>query len=133
MFELEMTPAEHRIYGCPIGLLQKATGGKWKLFILWGLSQRTMRFGELSRMLESITQSQLTKALRELEQDGFVDRYVFHEIPLKVEYSLTALGQSFVPILEEMYKWGRQHLIDADMQDMNTKHQVIQLQLQVQN
>lgn len=111
---LEFTPEEHERYGCPIKLLQKATGGKWKIFILSLLRNGEKRFGELSKALSPITQSQLTKALRELERDGFVARYVYREVPPKVEYSLTALGQSFVPILEEMYSWARQHLIDGE-------------------
>lgn len=107
---LEFTTEEHAKYGCPIKLLQKATGGKWKLFILWLLREDKKRFGELSRILAPITQSQLTKALRELEQDGFIIRYVYQEVPPKVEYSLSSLGRSFVPVLETMYGWGKDHL-----------------------
>jgi DNA-binding HxlR family transcriptional regulator len=110
---LELTPEEHAKYGCPIKLLQKATGGKWKLFILWLLREDKKRFGELRRILMPITQAQLTKALRELEQNGFVIRYVYQEVPPKVEYSLSDLGCSFVPILENMYSWGTQHLTGA--------------------
>jgi len=110
---LEFTPDEYVKYGCPIQVLQKATGGKWKLFILWLLRDNKRRFGELGRILTPITQSQLTKALRELEQCGFVIRYVYQEVPPKVEYSLSALGQSFVPILEDLYQWGKQYLANT--------------------
>ena len=111
----EFTAEQYEKYGCPIYLIQKATGGKWKLFILWSLRKEKKRFGELSRGLAPITQSQLTKALRELEQDNFIIRQVYHEVPPKVEYSLSELGHSFVPILEEMYKWGMQNLTHTDL------------------
>ncbi|SHL20201.1 transcriptional regulator, HxlR family [Anaerocolumna jejuensis DSM 15929] len=112
---VEFTPEENKKYGCPIKLLQKATGGKWKMFIMWLLRGGKKRFGELSRSLTPITQSQLTKALRELEHDGFLIRHVFQEVPPKVEYSLSELGQSFIPILEDMYLWGKNHLAYTDL------------------
>ena len=75
--------------------------------ILWYIAQYGVRrFGELQRQLGGITQSSLTKQLRELEDDGFISRYIYQEIPPKVEYSLTEFGKSFVPILENMKTWG---------------------------
>ena len=95
----------------PMSLLQGVLGGKWKLLILWYVSfYGTQRFGELFRRLEGITQSTLTKQLRELERDGFLHREVFPEVPPRVEYTLTAQGRSFVPILEEMVVWSEGHL-----------------------
>lgn len=95
----------------PMSLLQGVLGGKWKLLILWYVSfYGTQRFGELSRRLEGITQSTLTKQLRELERDGFLHREVFPEVPPRVEYTLTAQGRSFVPILEDMVVWSEGHL-----------------------
>ena len=64
------------------------------------------RFGELQRQLGETTQSTLTKQLRELERDGFITRYIYQEIPPKVKYSLTGLGNSFIPILNQMKEWG---------------------------
>lgn len=93
-----------------ISRIQKILGGKWKIEILYYISLRTRRFGELQRQIGDITQSTLTKQLRELEADGFITRYVYQEIPPKVEYSLTDLGESFVPILEQMKQWGKAHL-----------------------
>lgn len=87
---------------------------KWKVEnkILWYIAEyKVQRFGELRRRLGDITQSTLTKQLRELEQDGFVSRYVYQEVPPKVEYSLTELGKSFVPILQDMKKWSDIHLM----------------------
>ena len=93
-----------------IATISKILGGKWKIEILYYISLRTRRFGELQRQLGDITQSTLTKQLRELEADGLVSRYIYQEIPPKVEYSLTDLGKSFVPILEHMKQWGTAHL-----------------------
>lgn len=95
----------------PMSLLQAVLGGKWKLLILWYVSYyKVQRFGELSRRLEGITQSTLTRQLRELERDGFLHREVFPEVPPRVEYTLTAQGESFVPVLEEMVVWSEEHL-----------------------
>lgn len=91
--------------------LQKIIAGKWKIIILWYLSTDTMRFGELQRHVGNITISTLTKQLRELEDDDFVYRNVYREVPPKVEYSLTEKGKSFIPILQSMKEWGEQHLI----------------------
>ncbi|MBY2477177.1 helix-turn-helix transcriptional regulator [Clostridioides difficile] len=90
--------------------IQKILGGKWKIEILYYISLKTRRFGELQRQIGNITQSTLTKQLRELESDGFISRHIYEEIPPKVEYSLTDLGISFVPVLENMKQWGKIHL-----------------------
>ncbi|MDR0325847.1 MAG: helix-turn-helix transcriptional regulator [Oscillospiraceae bacterium] len=93
-----------------VSTIQKVLGGKWKIEILYYISLKTRRFGELQRQIGDITQSTLTKQLRELEADGFLSRYVYQEIPPKVEYSLTGLGKSFIPVLEHMRQWGEAHL-----------------------
>ena len=99
----------------PMSLLQGVLGGKWKLLILWYVAHyRMQRFGELSRRLPGITQSTLTKQLRELEGDGFLHREVYPEVPPRVEYTLTPMGGSFVPILEQMVRWGEEHLCPPD-------------------
>lgn len=90
--------------------IQKILGAKWKIEILYYISLKTRRFGELQRQIGNITQSTLTKQLRELEADGFISRYIYQEIPPKVEYSLTDLGISFVPVLEHMKQWGKTYL-----------------------
>lgn len=96
----------------PFHIFQNILSGKWKITILWYIAEyKVQRFGELRRRLGDITQSTLTKQLRELEQDGFVSRYVYQEVPPKVEYSLTELGKSFVPILQDMKKWSDIHLM----------------------
>lgn len=95
---------------CPMAKLQKLIAGKWKIYILWILAHETIRFGELHRKLEGITQSMLTKQLRELEKDGLIARHVYPEVPPKVEYSLSELGESFVPILKNLNGWAESNL-----------------------
>lgn len=92
--------------------IQNILSGKWKIMILWYIGQyEVQRFGELRKRLGNITQSTLTKQLRELEQDGFISRYVYQEVPPKVEYTLTDLGKSFILVLKEMYNWSETHLL----------------------
>lgn len=95
----------------PMSRLQALLGGKWKILILWYVAfYKVQRFGELMRRLEGVTQSTLTKQLRELEQDGFLHREIYREIPPRVEYSLTEFGQSFVPVLQAMLDWSEKQL-----------------------
>lgn len=95
-------------YRCPVELTLEIIGGKWKALILWHLSYKTLRFSQLKRRLSRVTQKMLTQQLRELEQDGMVHREVYPEVPPRVEYSLTELGVSVVPVLQTMCDWGKQ-------------------------
>ena len=103
---------EEMIARCvPMSKLQSVIGGKWKILILWYVSfYKVQRFGELMRRLDGITQSTLTKQLRELESDGFLHREIYPEIPPKVEYSLTDFGESFIPVLQTMMAWSEKYL-----------------------
>ncbi|MEH7475224.1 helix-turn-helix domain-containing protein, partial [Priestia megaterium] len=83
---------------------------KWKIIILWHLSTKTRRFNELQRLLPNISKGILTRQLRELEEDQMVHREVYKEVPPKVEYSLTPLGKSFLPILHSMGEWSKKYL-----------------------
>lgn len=95
----------------PMSKLQSVLGGKWKILILWYVAfYKVQRFGELMRRLDGITQSTLTKQLRELEKDGFLHREIYKEIPPKVEYSLTDFGESFIPVLQTMMAWSEKYL-----------------------
>lgn len=95
----------------PMSKLQAVIGGKWKILILWYVAHyRVQRFSQLKRRLTGVTQSTLTKQLRELEADGFLHREIYQEIPPRVEYSLTEFGQSFVPVLEAMLSWSEKQL-----------------------
>lgn len=103
-----MSESSH--YRCTVAVTLEIIGGKWKSLILWHLSFKTLRFSQLQRRLSTVTQKMLTQQLRELEADGLVHREVFAEVPPRVEYSLTELGKSVVPILEMMCQWGKDYL-----------------------
>lgn len=92
---------------CPVDIAMNILSGKWKLSILWQLKKGTVRFNELQRRLSKITQKTLTQQLRELEHDGIIRREIFPEVPPRVEYSFTSLGQSIIPVLDSMCQWGK--------------------------
>jgi DNA-binding HxlR family transcriptional regulator len=81
-------------------------GGKWKVLILWHLSFNVLRFSDLRRIFPDVSQKMLTQQLRDLESNGLIKRKVYPQVPPKVEYSLTEIGNSLVPVLHEMNKWG---------------------------
>lgn len=93
---------------CPAETTLKAISGRWKLLIVGELWSGVKRFGELQRGLEGITQKMLTQQLREMEEDGIIHRQVYPQIPPKVEYSLTPLGESLKPIIHAMHELGTQ-------------------------
>ena len=95
---------------CPVVVVQNIIAGKWKLSILWQLKDGVKRFNELQKLLPEISQGILTHQLRELEQDGLIHREIYKEVPPKVEYSLTMLGQSFMPVMDIVYDWGKKYL-----------------------
>jgi DNA-binding HxlR family transcriptional regulator len=90
---------------CPIETTLAIIGGKWKPLILYHLFEEKKRFGELQRLMPKVTREMLTQHLRELEADGIIHREVYQQVPPKVEYSLTPLGQSLKPILFSMHDW----------------------------
>lgn len=92
---------------CPVEVGLNILSGKWKLKILWNLSNGTIRFNELQRVLDNITTKTLTQQLRELEEQGIITRRVFPEVPPKVEYSLSELGTTLKPILAQLCDWGK--------------------------
>lgn len=95
---------------CGIEAFVDVIGGKWKTLILFHLNGGTKRFGQLKKLMPVVTQRMLTNQLRELEADGLIHRQVYPEVPPKVEYSLTTLGQSLQELLEQMCQWGEQML-----------------------
>jgi DNA-binding HxlR family transcriptional regulator len=95
---------------CPVGVVLRILGGKWKLSILCALLGGTKRFSELRRLNSGITQRMLTNQLRELEIDLVVSRKVYAEVPPKVEYSLTEIGKKLQPILQQLEEWGQIYL-----------------------
>lgn len=97
-------------YFCPVEGTLDVIGGKWKPLIIWYLRKRVLRFSDLRRAIPGITDVMLTKQLRELEQDGVIKRKVYSQIPPKVEYSLTPLGKTLVPLLDALCTWGIGHM-----------------------
>ncbi|MCG8619952.1 MAG: helix-turn-helix transcriptional regulator [Desulfobacterales bacterium] len=95
--------------GCPVEATLELIGGKWKGVILYHLLEKTYRFGELKKVMPGVTQRMLTKQLRELEGDGIIHRKVYAQVPPKVEYSLTEVGESLRDVLLMMRDWGRTH------------------------
>ncbi|SHK45022.1 transcriptional regulator, HxlR family [Pseudonocardia thermophila] len=94
---------------CPTELAMEVVGGKWKVVILEHLAARTMRFGELQRSLGAVTARMLTRQLRELETDGLITRTVHPEVPPRVEYALSELGRTLVPIIAQLRAWGEEY------------------------
>ena len=91
---------------CPVATTVSLLGSKWKLLIIRNLLVRTWRFNELKRNLDGISQKVLTDSLRSLESDGIITRTVFPEVPPRVEYALSDLGESMRPIITSMEVWG---------------------------
>lgn len=96
-------------YICTVEAAINEIGGKWKSLILCTLKDGKLRFSEINNKLPEITQRMLTKTLRELENDGIVNRKVYAEVPPRVEYSLTPKGESVMPILDALCQWGKEY------------------------
>lgn len=94
---------------CPIMATLAMISDKWKVIIICKLKGSTMRFNELMRALKGVTQKVLTSQLRELEADGLVIRKIYPEVPPRVEYSLTPLGQTLIPVLDQLEAWAQEH------------------------
>ena len=97
---------------CPIARVSKVFQGKWTMVILYILSEGTLRFGEIKRKLPNVTDANLTKDLRLLENYGVIHREVYPVVPPKVEYSLTDMGKDFLPILNSINKWAEKYTAD---------------------
>ena len=91
---------------CPVETTLTLISDKWKVLILRDLMPGTKRFGELKKSIGSVSQKVLTAQLRDMEEKGLVSRHVYAEVPPRVEYSLTELGQSLKPVLDAMWAWG---------------------------
>jgi DNA-binding HxlR family transcriptional regulator len=95
-----------KVYYNPVDFAMDRIGGTWKMPILWRLRDRTMRYGELKKDVPRISDKVLTSQLRELEEDGFLHRAVFAEVPPRVEYSLTERGQRAIKVIEYLRDYG---------------------------
>lgn len=106
---------------CPFRIVMDHFGNKWSMIIIIRLGENgKMRFNELDKCIADISQKMLTSTLRMLEEDGFVERTVYPEIPPRVEYALTALGQNLLPLIENFAEWSAQH-IDQIIASRNAK------------
>lgn len=91
---------------CPVATTVQIIDSKWKLLILRNLMQRSWRFNELKKDLEGISQKVLTDSLRSMEADGIIDRTVYAEVPPRVEYTLSEIGETLRPVIKAMEEWG---------------------------
>jgi DNA-binding HxlR family transcriptional regulator len=98
-------------YNIPVEAALEVIGGKWKCVILCHLTHGKKRTSELKRLMPSITQKMLTQQLRELEEDGIINRISYNEVPPRVEYELSEYGWSLQGILDSLCAWGKDHLI----------------------
>nr|WP_062264369.1 helix-turn-helix domain-containing protein [Endozoicomonas arenosclerae] len=91
---------------CPVEVALNIIGGKWKGVILYKLRVGTLRFSELKKLMPRVTQRMLTLQLRSLEEDGLISRTIYPEVPPRVEYSLTELGETLSPVIDQLMVWG---------------------------
>lgn len=94
---------------CPVETTLTLIGDKWKVLILRDLLTGTKRFGELKKSVGNVSQKVLTAQLRAMEESGLLTRTVYAEVPPRVEYTLTELGESLKPILDSMWNWGKEY------------------------
>ena len=99
--------AKKDLPACPVATTVELIGNKWKLLILRDILTGPKRFGELRKSLDGISQKVLTDCLRGMESDGILNRTVFPEVPPKVEYSLSELGETMRPVISAMETWGK--------------------------
>ena len=113
---------------CPVAVTLELVGGKYKALILWHLSEGTLRYSELQKRIPGATPKMLTQQLREMESQALLERKVYPVVPPKVEYSLTELGKSLMPVLISMRDWGAGYLRSQNMEtscfmmDKDTSH-----------
>lgn len=101
---------------CPVEATLELIGGKYKVLILWHLSQGKLRFSQLRQRIHRATPKMLTQQLRELESQELIHREVYPVVPPRVEYSLTKVGQSLMPVLVAMRDWGAEYLKSKDQE-----------------
>jgi DNA-binding HxlR family transcriptional regulator len=104
-------------YNCPMEMTIELIGGKWKALLLWNLSDGSLRFHELQKRFPGLTQKMLTQQLRDMEQNGLINRRVYPVVPSKVEYSLTEFGRTLIPVLYAMNKWGNDYITNSTSLD----------------
>ncbi|MDW6058386.1 helix-turn-helix domain-containing protein [Streptomyces sp. FXJ1.4098] len=111
-----------RPYVCGLDAAVDVIGGKWKVLIIWALNSQRCRFGELKRLVPGVSEKVLTQQLRELEADGIVHREIYDQVPPKVEYSLTELGEDLNTALKPLGAWGKQRMAVLEDADESCRH-----------
>lgn len=94
---------------CPVATTLMLIGNKWKIFIVQRLLDRPWRFNELQKDIPGISQRVLTDNLRSMEKDGIITRTVYPEVPVRVEYALSELGETMLPVIDSMVEWGKSY------------------------
>ncbi len=97
-------------YNCPVTHCMNLIGGKWKILIIYAVSLNCNRFSKLQKALPIISKQMLVNQLRELEEDKILERIIYAEIPPRVEYKMTAYGQSLMPVISVLQDWGLKDL-----------------------
>ena len=118
-FEI-MTQRYEKYGACPVNAMLDVIGGKWKPRILYLISCDVNRFGKMLKMIPSCSKRMLTANLRELEADGIINRKVFAEVPPKVIYSLTEVGETLHPIFNSMSEWGMKYVLNPQFENGST-------------
>ncbi len=103
-----MVEYKDKEYHCPLEMTIDIIGGKWKVLLLWHLSDGDHRYNELQRLFPNIAPKMLRQQLKAMEEKSLVIRTVYAQVPPRVEYSLTDFGKSLVPILYKMNEWGQE-------------------------
>jgi len=98
----------NKLYYNSVEFVMDRIGGTWKMPILWRLREKTLRYSEIKKTMPKVTHKMLTASLRELEEDGFINRVVYAEVPPKVEYSLTERGKESIPVISDLRQYGFQ-------------------------
>lgn len=109
LFEADST-IEDRFGKCPYATAQSLISGKWAVLILYYLESGPIRFNELQRLMPKMTHATLSVQLKNLVENGLVERKQYESIPPKVEYSLTEIGRKFHPVIEAMQQWGQEYI-----------------------
>lgn len=117
MKEVAAMLTKEELPDCPVATTVQLIGSKWKLLIIRNLRMRPWRFNELKKDLEGISQKVLTDSLRSMEEDGIIVRTVYPEVPPRVEYSLSKLGESMKPILDAMAQWGTDYKANLEIDE----------------
>ncbi|WP_127539981.1 winged helix-turn-helix transcriptional regulator [Paenibacillus illinoisensis] len=115
-FEQEFIDEKSDMYA--IAFTQNVLSGRWKYFILWFLKDETRRYSDIKKFLRGLSQGSLTKQLKELENDGVIQRDVYPEVPPRVEYSLTDKGMKLLPILEKMEDFGTEYGVKPEINEV---------------